>query len=313
MISKELREKDKQIEEVMLKPCKWAYSDARKMVFEINRDIFNTWDESLGDKDALLNGTKVYSEAFTTDVHNNYTLETDCVNADCVDVAEGMVKEGLNVGILNLASAYSPGGGYHKGTSAQEESLCQASTLSVSLYQYGDPTKAHISSYNVVNKGNKYPLDINYGGIYSPNVVFFRSSRKNRYALRDNTFACSIITVASLSNKEANTYTNDQRKYFKDGYMTDDGREIESNKIRTIYRIALDNGIDSLVLGAFGCGVFRLLPEEVSQLFYDILNEDEFNGNFKKVVFAILEGGKHGEPVGDRGKFKPFYDLFKKK
>ncbi len=313
MIRNELREKDNDIKTILDKRSRFSDAEARSLVFKVNRDIFNEWDESLGDKDALLNGSKVYSVAFKTDSHNNYTLETDCINADCVDVAEDMVKEGLNVAILNLASAYSPGGGYHNATNAQEESLCYSSTLSVSLYQFGDPNKKHISSYNIENKGCAYPLDLNYGGIYSPGVVFFRNGKKKDYALRDNTFSCSIITVASLSNRDSNTYTNNQRQYFKDdGYMTDEGREIESNKIRTIYRIAIENGIDSLVLGAFGCGVFHLLPIEVAQLFYDILNEDEFKGNFKKIVFAILERGKRGDPIGEVGKFKPFYDLFKK-
>ena len=52
-------------------------------------------------------------------------------------------------------------------------------------------------------------------------------------------------------------------------------KEIEKNKIRTIYRIALDNNHDSIVLGAFGCGVYRLHPEEVSKLFKEIVEEDD--------------------------------------
>ena len=84
----------------------------------------------------------------------------------------------------------------------------------------------------------------------------------------------------------------------------------QTTKIRTIYRIALANGHDSIVLGAFGCGVYNLLPSEVSRLFYDILNESEFKGNFKKIVFAILETQKRGKVIGSLGKFKPFYELF---
>ena len=93
--------------------------------------------------------------------------------------------------------------------------------------------------------------------------------------------------------------------------MTEEGKTIEKNKIRTILRIALDNGHDSVVLGAFGCGVFNLLPSEVSKMFYDVLNEPEFKGNFKIILFAILERKtKKGFKIGSNGKFKPFYDLF---
>ena len=68
------------------------------------------------------------------------------------------------------------------------------------------------------------------------------------------------------------------------------------------------------MLGAFGCGVYNLHSSEVSRLFYDVLNEPEFKGNFKKIVFAILERkGKNGSKPGANGKFKPFYDLFLRK
>lgn len=93
--------------------------------------------------------------------------------------------------------------------------------------------------------------------------------------------------------------------------MTEEGKTIEKNKIRTILRIALDIGHDSVVLGAFGCGVFNLLPSEVSKMFYDGLNEPEFKGNFKIISFAIFERkAKKGFKIGSNGKFKPFYDLF---
>lgn len=76
------------------------------------------------------------------------------------------------------------------------------------------------------------------------------------------------------------------------------------NKIRTIYRIALSNGHDSLVAGAFGCGAFRLPADKVAALFDEILKETEFKNKFKEVVFAILDKD------GENGKFAPFYKSF---
>lgn len=284
---------------------------ACELVYESNCQIFKNWDESLlGDKEYKLRNTKVYKEEFITNYHYNYDTITDCVNEDCADVAKKLINEGYTPAVLNLASNISPGGGYHKGNSAQEESLCQMSTLSQSLYQFGNLKYKHIKDANLPNYPGVYPLDINFGGIYSPDVVFFRNNRSKYYTLRDETFNTSIITVASLSNREKNSYTNDERKYFNnDGTLNEEGMIIESNKIRTIYRIALDNGHDSIVLGAFGCGVYKLLPSEISKLFYDILNEPEFKGNFKKIVFAILE--RKGT-TGKEGKFKSFYDWFGK-
>ena len=81
--------------------------------------------------------------------------------------------------------------------------------------------------------------------------------------------------------------------------------------VRTIYRIALLNGHDSLVLGGFGCGVFKLEPEFVAELFKQILDENEFKGKFHTIAFALLEG-----PAGPRrmveeeGNMAPFYNKF---
>lgn len=75
---------------------------------------------------------------------------------------------------------------------------------------------------------------------------------------------------------------------------------------RTIYRLALSNGHDSLVAGAFGCGAFRLPCDKVAEFFNEILNEPEFKNKFRKVTFAILD------KEGENGKFAPFYKVFGK-
>ena len=187
------------------------------------------------------------------------------------------------------------------------------STLSHSLYRFGDIKRKHIRDAELPNTAGVYPLDINYGGIYSPCVTFFRYGEEKYYAFREEKFDCPVITVASLSNREKNDYTNDERKYFdQDGYLNTEGKEIETNKIRTVFRIALDNGHDSVVLGAFGCGAYRLKPDEVAELFINVLKEPEFNNKFKKLVFAIYEGkpSPRKAPMGKDGKFAPFYEIF---
>ncbi len=292
---------------------RFGKNEARLKVFDSNKEIFNSWPSYLGNRDEHLKG-EYYDKEFTVNVPTQSTkTQTSCVNSDCVDVAKNLIEEGLNPAILNLASRISPGGGYHKGTSAQEESLCQMSTLSLSLYQFGNPKYKHIRESGVkVNLEKQYPMDLNYGGIYSPNVTFFRNNSNNFYSLRNNPFTCSVISVASLSNRQKNDFTNDEGMYFNaNGTLTKDGELIELNKIRTIFRIALDNNHDSIVLGAFGCGVFNLLPSEVSELFKNVLDEPEFKNKFKKVVFAIYERPTRVNPnVGENGKFAPFYEKF---
>lgn len=291
-------------------------------VYQNNIDVFRHWCYSLpsgqlvglGDRKALLNGTKVYAREF--DVNDvpvqECVLKTGCINADCVDVAEKMINDGLNPAILNLASRRRPGGGYDRGMSAQEETLCRLSTLSQSLYQYYDPKYKCVQDAEVPHRFNAYPLNIDFGGIYSPDVMFFRHNLRDAYAFREKPFACGVITVAALSFREPNNYCNEERQYMSsDGGFTPQGEAIQLNKVRTIYRLALKNGHDSIVLGAFGCGVNKLPCDDVARQFAQVLEESEFKGKFKALVFAILEGSDSArKPVEENGKFAPFYKTF---
>lgn len=291
-------------------------------VYKNNIDVFRHWGYrlssgqlvGLGNRKALLDGTKVYAREF--DVNDvpvqECVLKIGCINADCVDVAEAMIKDGLNPAILNLASRRRPGGGYDRGMSAQEETLCRLSTLSQSLYQYYDSKYKCVQDAEVPHRFNAYPLDIDFGGIYSPDVMFFRHNLRDAYAFREKPFACGVITVAALSFREPNNYCNEERQYMaSDGGFTPQGEAIQLNKVRTIYRLALKNGHDSIVLGAFGCGVNKLPCDDVAKQFARVLEESEFKGKFKALVFAILEGsGSSRKPVEENGKFAPFYKTF---
>lgn len=270
-------------------------------------------DVSLGDKAAFLAATKVYDRPFAHHARKvvDGATETDCVNADCAEVAKGLIDIGLNPAILNLASRHHACGGYDSGAGAQEESLCRVSTLSQSLYQYFEPSLRCVREAEVPPRGNVYPLDLNFGGIYSPGVTSFRYGPTRNFNFRHEPFRCGVISVAALSFRDNTRYFNEELKYkAADGGFTPEGEKIQMNKIRTIFRIALENGHDSLVLGAFGCGAFRLPPEEVAWQFAKALDEPEFKGRFRAVVFAILEPGDISGPHAESGKFTPFYCLF---
>ena len=148
-------------------------------------------------------------------------------------------------------------------------------------------------------------MDINFGGIYSPGVTVFRNS-EDLYSLleADDTFKVGTISVAALDFNEKHGKNLEYKS--EDGGFTPEGLEIMRNKIRTIYRLALSNGHDSLVAGAFGCGAFRLPCDTVATLFNEILAEPEFKNKFRMITFAILDKD------GENGKFAPFYRQFKK-
>lgn len=60
-------------------------------------------------------------------------------------------------------------------------------------------------------------------------------------------------------------------------------------RIRYILAVAADQGHRAIVLGAFGCGVFRNDPVEVAGFFRKVLLEEGYQALFDKIVFAILD------------------------
>ena len=290
---------------------------ARKEIYKLNTKMFHDWQNGTSDIDfgnhkAFLDGAKLYRTPFdVSDIGTVYeSAHTGCINADCIDIAEQLIADGYNPAILNLASAKRPCGGWDAGMGAQEESLCFSSTLSQSLYQYGDPKYKNVRDSGVAIKEIGYPHDINYGGIYSPDVTFFRNNISKYYTLRENPFKCDVITVAALCFNGKSHYAGiDELSYqAEDGGFTPAGEQVMLNKIRTIFRLGVEHEKDALILGAFGCGAYALLPSKVAPLFRVVMDEPEFKNKFKLIVFAILERPRR--PQGLDGHFAPFYSEF---
>jgi uncharacterized protein (TIGR02452 family) len=57
-------------------------------------------------------------------------------------------------------------------------------------------------------------------------------------------------------------------------------------RIEKLLALCLNKKHTTLVLGAWGCGVFRNDPEEIAQLFQEALS-GKFANQFQRVVFAV--------------------------
>ena len=257
--------------------------------------------------DPMIAGTKVYYEPIKVEETSlTYQTETDVVNDDALHASKELIDKGMRPAVLNLASRFHACGGYHKGSRAQEEGLSRVSTLSRSLYQYFDERTSRWA--NVEFKAKLYPMNIRYGGIYSPEVTVFRDAT-NGYKLLDSPYHVGVISVAALNFRVDKPNNNELIYMADDGGFNAEGEALMRDKIRTIYRMALTNGHDALVLGAFGCGAFRLRSDRVAPLFKEVLQEPEFQNKFRFILFAILERNITSK-VGANGKFAPFYEEF---
>ena len=143
-------------------------------------------------------------------------------------------------------------------------------------------------------------MDRNFGGIYSPNVSIFRECEANGYNLMSQPREVSFITVAGINHPELDD----------NGMIIPELVNLAKNKIRTILRIGLKHGHDSLVLGALGCGAFCNPPRHVAKLFHEVIEEQEFKNKYKYIVFAILEDHNSHKEHNKVGNFRPFYEEF---
>lgn len=64
------------------------------------------------------------------------------------------------------------------------------------------------------------------------------------------------------------------------------------NRIKNILLVAALNNNKAIVLGAYGCGVFRNKSEDVAEYFRKVLNEDGHKLLFDKIVFAIYDNSE---------------------
>jgi uncharacterized protein (TIGR02452 family) len=74
-------------------------------------------------------------------------------------------------------------------------------------------------------------------------------------------------------------------------------RATMARRIRKVLAVAALYGSDALVLGAWGCGVFRNDPAEIAELFRQAL-AGEFKGIFARVVFAVVDWSDEERFIG---------------
>ena len=250
------------------------------------------------DDGAMMKNTKFYSQPVTAedipvlDVPTEVRVE----NIDCLYAAKQLLGGGYNPAVLNMASRRNPGGGVYGGSGAQEENLFRRTNLFKSMFRFAP----YAGQYGLKKSLHQYPLDRNFGGVYTPGAVVFKDSEQRRYALLENYFTVSFIAVPGVNRPDLD----------EKGRLVPECVEAVKNKIRTIFRIGLIHGHDSLVLGALGCGAFKNPPAHIAELFHEVMNEKEFKNKYRLLYFAILEDHNSGRAHNPEGNLLPFRKEF---
>ncbi|TMV48691.1 TIGR02452 family protein [Paenibacillus mesophilus] len=189
-----------------------------------------------------------------------------------IDFAEAGKKR---VGVLNFASAKNPGGGFLNGAMAQEESLAASS----GLYE----TQLRNEIYYKANRACKSMMYTDHA-IYSPDVVFFRDQR---FDLISRPVTASVLTLPAVNYGQVLLKGEDSRE----------AERVMKDRMRLVLAVFAHKGDKNLILGAYGCGVFRNDPLKVAGWWRELLQDEGLGLLFAEIHFAVLDTSKEGKCI----------------
>lgn len=191
---------------------------------------------------------------------------------DTISALEKYIPYGKTA-VLNMASSIKKGGGVAKGAMAQEECLFRCSNLFTIPDEF-------------------YPIDV-HEFIYTHNATFVKSADFKPISIK-----ADVITIAAPNINKQNKYYNPK------DFETISYEEQINMKINQMFTYAHGQKCKNIILGAWGCGVFKNDPTTIANYFKDILN---INRNlFDNIVFAIINDKNS---VGNN--YQIFSDTFK--
>lgn len=183
----------------------------------------------------------------------------ELVALDSVSCAFEKLCEGKTA-ILNFASYKNPGGFFLGGSAAQEEALCHESNLYPILLNFEH-------DYYAENRKKLNRALYTDRAIYSPLVVFEHNGERKEI---------DVLTCAAPNFKAAHRYQNVQMQENEVAFY---------DRIKFMFHVAELNEVDTLIAGAWGCGVFGQHPGRTCRLMMQTLVSEKFQ--IKKVYFAI--------------------------
>ncbi|MCD8069181.1 MAG: TIGR02452 family protein [Lachnospiraceae bacterium] len=216
--------------------------------------------------------------------------------------AAGVYAKSQKVCVLNFASATNPGGGVKKGSSAQEECLCRCSSLYPCISADTVRRGFHERHRKMLSTG-KLSMLYNDDCIYTPGVpVFKKDSPVPRILPEKEWFMVDVITCAApnLRSKPSN-YLDPASGTEAVKIRNSDLKVLHEKRASRIFDVAKANGVEIMILGAFGCGAFQNPPEIVAAGICGAVKQLH-RRDFRTIEFAVFCPPGHTEN----------YDAFRK-
>ena len=187
----------------------------------------------------------------------------------------------MRVAVHNFASASNPGGGVVRGSGAQEECLCRCSTLYFDL----DVKEMWDGFYNP-HRAAADPIH-NDDLIYTPDVIVFKTDTSNPKLMPESEwYKVDVVTCAApnLKSNPTNIFNpgdGNKQVIVKDNELL----AIHEKRLRRILDVAANNGVEAIILGAFGCGAFKNKPEVVALAAKNVIKD--YLHAFKVIEYAV--------------------------
>ena len=245
-----------------------GYTNLRGEFIDIAEKIRNAIGNSLLYNEERLSLLPYINAEITDKTQSSYFERYKVRNCTTFEGVRDLLQNSGKVICLNFASSKNPGGGFLGGSQAQEEALTRASALYPCLTKYMDM---------YLNNRRENRLLYSHDMIYSSDVPVFRDDSG---ALLNKPFEVSIITSAAVNAGVA------LRK--RPGCEHEIRNEMKS-RARYILSVAINHGYRDIVLGAWGCGVFKNRPEEVASIFHELFEVEKFKHYFRNIYFSVLD------------------------
>lgn len=189
-----------------------------------------------------------------------------CVDEDVVATVLRLAKEGADmdrVGVLNFASARHAGGGFLNGAMAQEEAIAYRSNLYVNqiVTPYYDK--------NAKVRSAMYTDHMIWSGI-----TFFRDSK---YRFLEEPVKTNVLTSPAVNMGQVRIKGENEVI----------AKRVMKHRMGLVLDLFAEKGCKTIVLGAFGCGVFQNDPDDVAQNWIDLIEEK--GHHFDSIIMTVLD------------------------
>lgn len=184
-----------------------------------------------------------------------FKTEVKVLNCDSIKLYTSVKKQHplSKILLLSMANAYTPGGQYK----LQKNNFFMGQEESIFA-------KTDIE------------IDLKFYPIRDNEVLLTTEVHLKESLTTLDIVSCPAIDIRTVARSEELEYEIYNKMYIK---------------ISTIFQVALEQGYDTLILGALGCGGFAIPPEIVSMVFQKVIQE--YTGMFKQILFAITDTDNH--------------------